>query len=524
MAGYPKIHAGWFLTSLLIAGLLLPASISALSRADSEPREIGIITAGKVKLLPRADQEAAPLHTLARGARVDIIERLNIWLKVSYKGETGYIRNRKKSVKIEPAPPPGPDAAPKSRAAKAGGGKTGKGGKIDALREEAGHIERKVEKHKAAVREISKKEKDVISRLDAVDLLLHDVRTRMFEIRTQLSDCRKNVQEIHEKIDEVKQRIRANESHVSRRLVTLYKLSNLGAAQFFASADSVHELMKRKTAISAILAHDEKKREHLITAQKEYMSLASDLEEREATMHSLEEEYKEQIQTASIEKKNRKELLAKIRDEKALEKALVLSLKGSAEALNQTISDLEQEAVRAKKAQKAKKAQEAKKAKESAVAKKPGSGKKTGKAAKAEPYRGKAFTKLKGLLSMPVKGKITGLFGPYKNPRFNTVNYRGGIDIKADRGEPVRAVSAGNVLYARWFKGYGNLVIIDHGDSYYTLYAHLEEVFKEKGDVVEAKEVIATVGDTGSIHGPKLHFQVRHHGEPMDPMKWVRRG
>ena len=125
---------------------------------------------------------------------------------------------------------------------------------------------------------------------------------------------------------------------------------------------------------------------------------------------------------------------------------------------------------------------------------------------------------------MPVNGKITDLFGPYKNTKFNIVNFRSGINIQAERGEPVRAVYKGVTLFASWFKGYGNLIIIDHGNHYYTLYAHAEELFKQKGAVVEAGEVFATVGDTGSMIGPALHFEVRHHGKPINPLPWIDRG
>jgi septal ring factor EnvC (AmiA/AmiB activator) len=133
-----------------------------------------------------------------------------------------------------------------------------------------------------------------------------------------------------------------------------------------------------------------------------------------------------------------------------------------------------------------------------------------------EPFR--AF---KGLLKMPVKGKVISLFGKFKNTRFKVLNFRSGIEIQTERGEPIRAVYGGKILYADWFKGYGNMIIVDHGDNYYTVYAHIEETFKTAGDVVEAGEVVATAGDTGSINGPKLYFEVRHHGKPLDPMQWL---
>ncbi|MDM8517917.1 peptidoglycan DD-metalloendopeptidase family protein [Desulfobacterales bacterium HSG16] len=136
----------------------------------------------------------------------------------------------------------------------------------------------------------------------------------------------------------------------------------------------------------------------------------------------------------------------------------------------------------------------------------------------------RSFMSFKGLLNLPVKGKIISYFGQYKNAEFNVMNFQSGIDIRADQGLPVRSVAPGTVLYSDWFKGYGNMVIIDHGDSYYTLYAHGAEVFTIKGQAVGKDEVIATVGDSGSMKGPGLHFEVRHHGKPVDPMKWLKKG
>ncbi|MFC1825912.1 murein hydrolase activator EnvC family protein [Thermodesulfobacteriota bacterium] len=136
----------------------------------------------------------------------------------------------------------------------------------------------------------------------------------------------------------------------------------------------------------------------------------------------------------------------------------------------------------------------------------------------------KSFTSLKGLLNMPVKGKITCFFGPYTNEKFGVVNFRSGVIIKAERGEPIRAVHNGRILYASWLKGYGNMIIIDHGENYYTVYAHAEELFASKGNTIEKGEVVATVGDTGSLVGPGLHFEVRHHGKPVNPLKWIKAG
>ena len=133
-----------------------------------------------------------------------------------------------------------------------------------------------------------------------------------------------------------------------------------------------------------------------------------------------------------------------------------------------------------------------------------------------------AFNQLKGLLNLPVSGKIVSSYGHYRNVEFNVMNCRSGVLIRADRGEPIHAVANGTTLFADWFKGYGNMLIIDHGHSYCTLYAHMEELFKKKGDTVESGEVIATVGDSGTLSGPGLYFEVRHHGKPEDPLQWLK--
>ncbi|MFK5951983.1 MAG: peptidoglycan DD-metalloendopeptidase family protein, partial [Desulfobacterium sp.] len=134
------------------------------------------------------------------------------------------------------------------------------------------------------------------------------------------------------------------------------------------------------------------------------------------------------------------------------------------------------------------------------------------------------FLSRMGSLPMPVRGRILSKFGTRIDEDDKTFTFQAGIDIKVGMGEPVKSVFRGEILYADWLKGYGNLIIINHGDNYYTLYAHVEEVFKKKGDVVADREVIATAGDTGVVRGRYLHFEVRHHGKPVDPLKWLKKG
>jgi murein hydrolase activator len=128
------------------------------------------------------------------------------------------------------------------------------------------------------------------------------------------------------------------------------------------------------------------------------------------------------------------------------------------------------------------------------------------------------------LLIFPVKGKILSSYGPYRHSRLNVPAFSNGIDIAAERGEPVRAIYDGTIIYSSWFIGYGNVVIIDHGDHFYSVYAHLEEVFKSVYNRVEAGDVITTARDSGVMGSAGLYFELRHYDRTPDPLDWLKRG
>ena len=138
----------------------------------------------------------------------------------------------------------------------------------------------------------------------------------------------------------------------------------------------------------------------------------------------------------------------------------------------------------------------------------------------APPHTG--FRELQGRLPLPVSGTVAVGFGPVVNPRFNTVTVQKGIDIRAPAGAEVQAVAAGRVAHAGWFKGYGNLVIVDHGDGYHTLVAHLGSMSTAMGEEVAAGAALGTVGDAGSPLGTYLYFEIREKGRPVDPRAWLR--
>jgi septal ring factor EnvC (AmiA/AmiB activator) len=341
--------------------------------------------------------------------------------------------------------------------------------------------------HRQSFSEIENNEAELLNRLDALNRNIQATRKGATGLRQNIKTLEKRITAAEIERRNVEKRIREQEIHVAGRLVALYKLNWLGNINILASADSINGMVQRKAALEKILSLDDLQRETLLQDYERWSFLQIDLEESRQKELDLERNYENQIRKLDRERKVRAALLDDVRHQKRLEEAAISGLRSAAKELDAVVAALTQELAASQEAPP------------------PGS-----------------LGVLKGLLDSPVKGKITNFFGPFKNTRYNVMNFRSGIDIKSERGEPVQAVFAGKVLFADWFKGYGNMLIIDHGNSYCTLYANVEELFKQKGDAVESGEVIATVGDSGSLSGPGLYFEVRHHGKPEDPQLWLK--
>jgi murein DD-endopeptidase MepM/ murein hydrolase activator NlpD len=126
-----------------------------------------------------------------------------------------------------------------------------------------------------------------------------------------------------------------------------------------------------------------------------------------------------------------------------------------------------------------------------------------------------------GQMSIPVDASITSEFGWRMHPILGYEKFHSGMDFGADEGSMIRAAYSGTVIMADWYGGYGNTVILDHGNGITTLYGHTEGVYVTEGQMVEKGEPIALVGSTGLSTGPHLHFEVRQDGEPVDPVAYL---
>lgn len=132
------------------------------------------------------------------------------------------------------------------------------------------------------------------------------------------------------------------------------------------------------------------------------------------------------------------------------------------------------------------------------------------------------FADHKKKLNWPARGKVINKFGKYKNPRLKTILVNNGIDIQANKGTEIHCVFSGAVSLITYMSGFGNTIIVDHNNGYYTVYAHLNEVFVKKFQIVDAGTVIGTVGDSGSLEGPRLHFEIYGGNKPQNPLYWLK--
>lgn len=325
---------------------------------------------------------------------------------------------------------------------------------------------------------------DAIESLDrsAAELGLGLERSRRAAAQAErdLSRIRAETQGIEARLGRLRQAMRA-------RSVGLYKAGELGALPLLFAADGLRDFLSRIYALRRLLAHDARllerfqremetlraARERAAVAERAHAEAASEIEERRAEL-LREQEVK-------------RELLVRARGDRTRERGLLIELETAAHGLERAFSNLD--------------------AGESVQAAAPGS-----------------FAASQGRLPPPVAGRVVRGFGRDVDSEFRTATFRKGIDYEAPLGTPVRAVAPGRVRFAGWFSGYGKLVIVDHGDDYFSVCGHLSELEVAVGDAVAAGSALGRVGETGSLAGPRLYFELRRGAQPLDPAGWLAGG
>ena len=361
---------------------------------------------------------------------------------------------------------------------------------IDQSKKELGGIRKKLLEEKKRVQEISKKETSVISQLNSLDRSLAARERELQALKQKLAAVDRKVRKANQDLGVLTSNIDAQERLLLQRLVALYKFGEVEAPQLLFSSGSYEDFLSTRRHLTSILEQDRRMIEEYRKRKTAVGSYQQQLKEDEQELKGLKEKAEKKKGEIQRDLLQKGKLLEGVRQEKQVHLAAIRELEAASAQLQGLLNRLEKE-----------------------LREKPGE--------KAFVPAGKGFASLRGKLPYPVKGKILTGFGKNENPKFNTFTVQKGIEIEASPGAGIRAVYDGRVLYSDWFKGYGKILIIDHGDGYYTLSGHASALLKAVGEEVRAGEVVALVGDTGSLKGPCLYFEIRQRGKPLDPLEWL---
>jgi septal ring factor EnvC (AmiA/AmiB activator) len=283
---------------------------------------------------------------------------------------------------------------------------------------------------------------------------------------------------------------RANEV-VNPRLMARYRMGREGYLRFLLGARSIAEVLRRRRLFNTLLEADldalavlkihsdgaKAARDELAAARNEQSQSVQAEAERRAALESRAGE--------------QRRLLASVQREKEVHEQAVRELEEAERELSQKLADIQSHAPP------------------------------TAMVTKEIKLR-VSIRRARGKLPFPLPlGKVEVHFGRATDPRFGLVTLQKGIDVRAPLGTPVHAIWEGKIVHAGWFKGFGHLMIIDHGDGFFSLMAHLDQLEKAVGDEVHRGDRVGTVGDSGSLKGPYLYFELRDGQKPLDPERWL---
>ncbi len=355
--------------------------------------------------------------------------------------------------------------------------------------EEYKKIQKEIKTQKEKLKAAKRRESSILTDIENTNKQLKKLEEDLRKYRSSLAATESKIARVESEISQNRSAIEKLREWIKRKLRVIHKGGrNTDIVMLFLSADDISHMMRAGKYLQLIAAY-----EHGLL--KTYKGSLEGLIEKEKQLNSLKKQLivnREKVQreeNALAEKKSQREqLLASVKKEKSANARMLREMEESSRKLLEIIRESE-------RAQKE----------------------------KEETFSTGTFSSLKGRLPWPVDGKIAIRYGTQKDPQFNTPIFRSGTYIRSDADATAKAVHAGKVVFAEWFKGYGQLVIVNHGDGYHTLYGSLSEIFTRVGDIIKGKQVVGRVGSSGIIDSPGLYFELRFKGKPLDPMQWLQK-
>ena len=331
-----------------------------------------------------------------------------------------------------------------------------------------------------------REQRGLLETVEALDRAAAAIRRDLAHVRRVSERARETLERVESEAAAIRERREVIERAMSSRAVALYKAGSAGPVRLLFAADGVRDLLARLNTLKLLLGHDidllERHRVESAALAEAEARAREALKGRDEALARL----RERSDQLKRERETKRELVARLHRDRTRERAALIELETAARALEETLTSLRQAPAR-----------------------------------RSEPS-GPPFASLRKRLAPPVEAPIATSFGRVVDAEFKTETFQSGVEFDAPIGVAVEAVAAGQVRFAGWFRGYGKLVILDPGDEYFTISGHLADIWVEVGDEVKSRGVIGTVGDTGSLSGPRLYFEVRHGREALDPRGWLR--
>ena len=346
---------------------------------------------------------------------------------------------------------------------------------ITQKKKDLGDVKKEISVTRKREKEIRGKESSILGNLNSLETELYKKTKELKQMEGQLAQIRERLRQTRGQIAMLNIGLERTREELFSRLTALYKMGRTPPETILLTSQSFPDLLKIDKYFRVILHSDARLVEtyqYQVALKERYQDeLTRDQRQWERDISEVEKK-KAEIQGI---RKEKQALLRSIQNQKVVYQKLIKELEERAKNLQTLVRKLERE-------------------------------KSLLSYGKAKPEN------FKGRLTPPVNGKVISLFKE---------RGQNGIEIQAAMGTEIRAVLPGKVLYADWFKGFGNIVIIDHGDHVFTVSGYCSELLKKAGEEVAQGEAIGLVGSAGSLKGPSLYFEIRHQGKPQDPMDWI---
>lgn len=364
-------------------------------------------------------------------------------------------------------------------------------------------VKKEIREKQHLIKKTRKVEEAVSSELQNIMRSLDRKESELKQLDRDLQTVEGGIGRTGQEIERVTHEAQQKQIQIEKRLASLYKAGELGAIRMFFSAESFPQMAENMRYMRSVLMQDKRIFAEYNQKVEELQNLKAKLEHEAVRKERLKGNIALKKQEIEGEKQKKADYLNRVRQDRKGHEASLRELQANASKLQSMIERLEALS-RRKAAEK-----HDPKARNKPLPELP-------------PVPDRGFSSQKGRMKMPVKGEIIETFGKHKHPEFNSYTFTKGIVIAAQIGTDVRAVYDGTVIFADYFKGYGNMIILDHGGGYFSLYAYTSRVSRKVGAEVNRGDTIATVGDVDSPKGPALYFEIRQQGKPIDPSGWVR--